>query len=250
MSSGEPPPTINVFVGTSGWHYSDWLGRFYPPGLPPAKWLAHYAQRFSSVEVNNSFYRLPSEKAFVKWRTDTPNGFTFALKGSRLITHYRKLRSVEDVLAVFYNRARVLGDKLGPVLYQFPPSLRFDPGLLRDFLALLPGDIKHAIEFRHDSWFSDATYAALSDHHVAFCVFDLIGLKCPVAVTAPFVYVRFHGAGGKYWGNYSSEFLADWAKRIHDLNRRGHQVFVFFNNDTNAAAIADASTLLAQLGHL
>ncbi len=247
MNPDSKSSVATATVGTSGWHYSDWRGRFYPPDLKPEKWLDYYARQFSSVEINNSFYRLPSETALVKWRADTPNGFVFALKGSRLITHYRKLRSVEDVLDLFYRRVRILGDKLGPVLYQLPPSLRFDPGLLRDFLALLPSDVKHAVEFRHDSWFNEATYASLSDGHVAFCVFHLAGMPCPRAVTAPLAYVRFHGAGGKYWGNYTSGFLDDWAQWITNLTSQGHQVFVYFNNDMDAAAVDDASALLTHL---
>jgi len=239
--------TVRYFVGTSGWHYDHWRGRLYPPELAKARWLTYYARSFPTVEVNASFYRLPTENALRGWYEQSPPGFVFALKASRLITHYRRLLGTAEALALFFARARLLGEKLGPILYQLPPDMARDDTRLAGFLAQLPPDLKHAIEFRHPSWFTPPVYELLGRHGVAFCVFHLVGLACPLVATAPFVYVRFHGTGGKYWGAYGAERLERWRRQIESLSAGREEVYAYFNNDAEAQAVYDARLLQARL---
>ncbi len=239
--------SARYLVGTSGWHYEHWRGRFYPPALPKSRWLAFYAQTFPTVEINASFYRLPTEKALRTWYAQTPPGFTFALKASRLITHYRRLRDVAEALATFCARARLLGDKLGPILFQLPPDLTRDDALLAEFLATLPCDLRHAVEFRHPSWFAPPVFALLEHHGAAFCIVSLAGFACPLVATAPFIYLRFHGSEGPYYGAYGGEALTRWSRQIKDLAADRREVYAYFNNDYLAQAVGDARTLQAGL---
>ncbi|MCX8125624.1 MAG: DUF72 domain-containing protein, partial [Dehalococcoidia bacterium] len=169
---------------------------------------------FDTVELNASFYRLPRESTFAGWREAVPGGFSFAVKASRFITHIKRLRDVESELKLFLSRAGVLQDRLGPVLYQLPPGLKRDPGLLEAFLKLLPRELKHAFEFRNREWLDDAIFDLMRRYGACFCVFDMPGLTPPVAATADFAYVRFHGHTALYYSSYSDEELADWAGRI------------------------------------
>ncbi|MBI2917648.1 MAG: DUF72 domain-containing protein [Chloroflexi bacterium] len=236
------------FVGTSGWVYPHWRGPFYPQGLPQTLWLKYYAQHFSTVELNNSFYRLPSEAAFQRWRDSTPGGFVFTVKASRLITHYKKLRNVTEALENFLARARLLGPKLGPVLYQLPPNLKRNHELLDAFLAGLPRDVPAVFEFREASWFHDETFSLLRRYGAGFCIMDLVGLPCPFVVTTDFAYVRFHGPAGYYTGSYPDRELAGWADRIRGISQDLSAVYVYFNNDVGGAAVANARTLGTMLG--
>lgn len=235
------------FVGTSGWHYGDWRGRFYPPDLPPARWLGYYAQHFATVEVNATFYHLLPEKTFQNWREATPPGFIFAVKASRFITHIKRLKEASEPLERFLSRARHLGEKLGPVLYQLPPGLDRDDALLGEFLSLLPRDMTHVFEFRHTSWFASEVLELLRRHGAAFCVQDMPKRETPVAATAGCAYVRFHGPTGRYAGSYDDATLARWAKSIRELAAQAGSAFVYFNNDVGGAAIGDAQRLLALL---
>lgn len=235
------------FVGTSGWHYDHWRGIYYPIGLPKLAWLDHYARDFTTVELNNSFYRLPSEQAFERWRETTPEGFVFAAKASRYITHIRTLREVAEPIHGFLARASHLGSKLGPVLYQLPPTLHRDDQRLASFLSVLPAGYRHTIEFRHASWFVPPVFDLLRQREVGFCAFDLVGLACPFEVTANFAYLRFHGYGGKYWGSYPDRELQRWADILRGLGQQVGAAYVYFNNDAEAAAIANARTLAAML---
>jgi uncharacterized protein YecE (DUF72 family) len=235
-------------IGTSGWMYDDWRGRFYPPDVPKTRWLQHYSQHFSTVELNSSFYHLPSEKAFGTWRDKAPDGFVCALKVSRYITHLKKLREVEEPLQTFVTRARLLGNRLGPLLYQMPPSMKRNDSLLESFLQLLPGDLEHVFEFRNESWFDDAVCALLHRHGAAFCVYDLPGTTTPIVATAGFAYLRFHGSTGLYDSCYTDHELQSWAAKIAGLARGLSSVYVYFNNDTNAYAIRNAVQLTALLG--
>ena len=167
------------YIGTSGFHYDHWRERFYPKGLPKARWLEFYASRFSTVELNNSFYHLPSEKAFATWRDSSPADFTFAVKVSRFITHIKRLRNSEEPLQTFLSRARVLEGKLGPLLYQLPPNMVRRDDVLEEFLSLLPENLLHVFEFRHESWFDEEVFQILRRHNVGFCVFDMPHLPCP-----------------------------------------------------------------------
>lgn len=234
---------IRWWVGTCGWSYPHWRGRFYPPGLGQSRWLRHYADNFDTVELNATFYRLQSESAFRRWYAETPPGFLFALKASRYLTHYRRLGDAAQPLALFRERAVLLADKLGPILFQLPPDLRRDDGLLRSFLAQLPAGCRYVVEFRHASWYGEAVYDLLAEHEVAFCLHDFPGMASPLVATAPFLYARFHGEGGRYVGEYGAERLGDWARQIESLSVGRREAFAYFNNDTEAQAVRDALAL-------
>jgi uncharacterized protein YecE (DUF72 family) len=235
---------LDCYIGTSGWHYDHWREQFYPVKLPKAKWLEFYSGYFNTVELNNSFYRLPSEAAFSNWRDSTPGNFTFAVKVSRFITHIRRLRDTEEALEKFIVRAKILGEKLGPILYQLPPSMHRNDGLLESFLSTLPQGLKHVIEFRHQSWFEDGVYQILRKYNAGFCIFDMPSVSCPLVVTADFIYIRFHGSTGLYWSCYSDEELDTWVKRLVALAKDSKKVFAYFNNDAGGYAIKNALTLV------
>ncbi len=235
------------FLGTSGWHYDHWRGPYYPPKLPKTKWLEFYAGDFRSVELNNSFYRLPSDQAYDRWRDTSPEGFVFAVKASRYITHIRTLREVGEPVRAFLARADRLGPKLGPILYQLPPSLHRDDDRLAAFLADLPPGYRHTLEFRHASWLVEPVFDLLRRHGAGFCAFDLVGLPCPFVVTADFAYMRFHGYGGKYWGLYPETEMQRWAGLLRGMEPEVRAAYVYFNNDAEAAAVANARTLQALL---
>jgi uncharacterized protein YecE (DUF72 family) len=235
------------YIGTSGWQYEDWRGVFYPGDLPKGRWLEFYTTRFRTVELNNSFYHLPSEKAFTSWRDRTPPGFLFAVKASRFITHIKRLRNTEEPLENFLSRARLLGDKLGPILYQLPPGMRRNEELLEGFLKTLPGGLLHTVEFRNASWYHEGVLALLERYNVAFCIHDMQGCESPVVATADFAYVRFHGTLGLYYGSYSDEELEEWAGRLRTIGGRVRAVYVYFNNDVAGYAVKDAANLARML---
>ncbi|MCK4698063.1 MAG: DUF72 domain-containing protein, partial [Dehalococcoidia bacterium] len=187
------------YIGTSGWVYRHWRGVFYPPKLPQSKWLEFYTGHFSTVELNNSFYRLPSEQAFSNWRATSPEGFRYAVKVSRFITHIKRLKDVAEPIETFLQRARHLNEKLGPLLYQLPPNMHRNDERLESFLQLLPKGLRHVIEFRHQSWLDEEVFDILRRHNIGFCVFDMPGLPCPLLTTADFAYIRFHGSTGLYF---------------------------------------------------
>jgi uncharacterized protein YecE (DUF72 family) len=232
-----------IHIGTSGWHYAHWRGNFYPCELPSSGFLPYYAQRFETVEINNSFYRLPSEETFREWRHAVPEGFCFAVKGSRFITHMKKLLEPEHALDNLLARAVVLGEKLGPVLFQLPPRWRFNPERLDAFLSALPAFHRYVFEFREPSWYHPEAYAILRRHRAALCLHDMAG-QSPQELTADWTYLRFHGAEGRYHGGYSRETLDRWAKTLSEWARRGLDVYAYFNNDAFGQAIVDARTLV------
>ena len=231
------------YIGTSGWHYEHWKGLFYPEGLAKANWLEFYAQHFPTVELNNSFYHLPSEKAFVNWRESSSEGFMFAVKVSRFITHIKRLKDAEEPLQNFLARAGFLQHKLGPLLYQLPPNMKRDDERLEAFLSILPPQYHHVFEFRHESWIDDSVFQMLRRYNVGLCVFDMPGFTCPVVATADFAYVRFHGSAGLYWSCYSDEELSQWAEKIAELGRSLKTVYIYFNNDAEAYAVRNAKTI-------
>lgn len=231
------------YVGTSGFSYPHWRGIFYPAKLPQSRWLEYYATEFSTVELNNSFYRLPSERAFQGWRTRTPEGFIFAVKASRFITHLRRLRQVQAPLETFLSRARHLNEKLGPILYQLPPNMPRDKDLLEGFLSILPQGLQHVLEFRNQSWYEEGVHRLLRQHNVAFCVHDMSKLESPVLTTADFAYFRFHGPTGRYAGRYTDEMLQEWAQRIRQVSPDLKVIYVYFNNDVAGYAVKNAMTL-------
>ena len=233
-------------VGTSGWSYNHWRGLFYPADVPPHEWFTHYSAYFHTVEINYSFYRLPAEKTFLRWRERGPAQFVYALKAPRSITHFRKLRRTEEALDRFLQRARLLGSKLGPILYQLPPNLHLDEERLADFVNLLPSDLHHVIEFRHQSWHCDEIFELLREKQVAFCHISLPDFPCPFPITGPIVYVRMHGVGVKYSGSYDEQQLRDLAMRVDQLLEQGLDAYIYFNNDAYAYAVENAW----QLGQL
>jgi len=235
------------FIGTSGWVYPHWRDVFYPPKLAQPKWLEFYTQHFSTVELNNSFYRLPSEKTFSNWRDTSPEGFIYAVKVSRFITHIKRLKDVEEPVETFLSRAHHLEEKLGPLLYQLPPNMHRNDERLEAFLSLLPQGLHHVVEFRHESWLDEEVFAILRKYNVGFCIFDMPGLACPLVATAEFSYVRFHGSSGLYFSCYSDEELEDWAQKISALGKDLETVYIYFNNDAQGFAIRNAQTLAEKL---
>ncbi len=236
-------------IGTSGWHYGHWAGRFYPRELKAHDYLAFYARQFDAVEINNTHYRLPKHETFAAWRDEAPAGFVFAVKASRYITHYSKLTKSSKTYGLFFDAIAVLGDTLGPVLFQTPPRWRVNAERLDSFLVGLRPGLRTAFEFRHDSWFCDQVYAVLRRHGAAFCIWHLAGVQAPLTVTAPLAYVRLHGPEGAYGGSYSDEALGTWAGRIAAWRAQGHDIHVYFDNDANAYAVHDALRLKQLLGH-
>ncbi len=216
---------------------------FYPRELTTADWLRHYAAEFDTVEINNSFYRLPGEPTFRAWREQAPPGFTFAVKCSRYLTHMKKLKDPAEALGNILGRARLLGDCLGPVLYQLPPHWQRDLTRLEAFLRLLPRDIQHVFEFRDRSWLVEETFELLRRYGAGLCIYDMPGYTSPLQVTAPFAYLRFHSAEGVYGGEYGAERLRLWAERIRDLATVAETVYVYFNNDAFGYAVSDAQIL-------
>ncbi len=238
---------LHYYTGTSGWHYDHWRDRFYPEKLVKAKWLEFYAAHFNTVELNNSFYRLPSEAAFANWYNSSPPNFIFAVKVSRFITHIKRLRDSEEPVDTFITRAKGLGEKLGPLLYQLPPNLHRDDDRLESFLSILPSGMKHVVEFRHQSWLEDSVFEVLHKYNVGLCIFDMPDISCPLVATADFAYIRFHGSTGLYSSCYSNEELADWAKRLTNLAANVKALYIYFNNDAEAFAVRNAVTLRGYL---
>jgi len=229
-----------VRIGTSGYQYDDWPGRFYPDDLPKRKWFEHYSQRFDTVEINNTFYGLPDKQVFESWRKAAPEGFCFALKFSRYGSHLKHLKDPKDTIGNFTERARRLRDKLGPILVQLPPRWSPDSGRLRHFLQAAPRKYRWTFEFRDERWLCDEIFDLLRDHEAGLCVHDMIDGH-PRVATATWTYLRFHGDG--YAGSYSSQFLTAEARRIADEAGRGLDVYVYFNNDVRAEAAFNAMDL-------
>jgi len=232
-----------VWIGTSGWTYRHWRGRFYPEDLSPKKWLEYYCRFFDTVELNSPFYRIPRRRAFEGWKARTPEGFLFAVKASRLITHVRKLKGTEAELQWFFSEVQGLGEKLGPVLFQTPPSLKADLGLLVDFLKALPPG-RYAFEFRHPSWFSPDVYRILEEHGATLCVADSPRFPKEMVVVGPFLYLRLHGSQRLYASLYTREELSRWAEFIRNaLGSGAEEAFCYFDNDYEAYAVRNALEL-------
>ncbi|RIK41890.1 MAG: DUF72 domain-containing protein [Chloroflexi bacterium] len=231
-----------IRIGTSGWVYPHWRGLIYPPALPQREWFRYYATLFDTVEINNSFYRLPGETTFAAWREQAPPGFLYAVKASRYLTHMRKLKEPEEPLDCFFTRAVKLGSILGPILYQLPPRWRVNLPRFEHFLAALPPGYQHVVEFREPSWLHEDLFRLMEQSGVAHCLHDMPPLQVPLRVTAPPVYIRFHGDPA-HGGNYPQETLEVWATRIADWQRQGLDIFVYFNNDIGGYAVQNAQTL-------
>jgi uncharacterized protein YecE (DUF72 family) len=244
-------------VGCSGWNYKRWRGSVYPDGLRVREWFDYYAGMFDTVEINNTFYRLPESETFAAWRDRAPDGFLYAIKASRFLTHLQRLREPEEPVSRLFGRMCQLQDHLGPVLYQLPGSFHCDLTRLDDFLAVLPrtlGElggtpaghaINHVIEFRHPSWYVDETRAVLRAHNVAMCLHDKAGAAVFEPLDVPLLYVRFHGPGGRYFGRYDIARMQFWADTLAAQWRAGGDVFAYFNNDPDGMAAINARELRA-----
>jgi uncharacterized protein YecE (DUF72 family) len=239
----------DIRIGTSGWHYEHWKERFYPAGLPKSKWLLHYARHFDTVEINNTFYRLPKQQSVENWHKQAPAGFLYTVKANRYMTHIKRLKDVSEPLVRFFDTVGLLEEKLGPILYQLPPNLHKDLDLLQSFIKLLPKKRIAVFEFRHDSWYSEDTYKLLKKSNAAFCIHDMPGKQSPRVVTADVIYIRFHGTAGRYSGNYSKSALQEWADWIKDNLRGIRRVYAYFNNDYNAYAVNNARQLKDQFSN-
>lgn len=241
-------------IGTSGWNYKHWRELFYPKGLAQKNWFAHYAGHFDTVELNVTFYRLPTASMVEKWALNSPDQFQFAVKLWRGITHYRKLHESADLLERYFEVMDILPPaKRGPLLVQLPPSLHENLSLLQDFLHEITRFVHRkwrlAVEFRHDSWLNEDVRRLLAQHDVAVCLHDMHGRGATETENdSSLVYIRRHGSGGgRYSGSYSPEQIANDAARIRDWTRAGKDVYVYFNNDIGGHAIENARQLLAAL---
>jgi uncharacterized protein YecE (DUF72 family) len=218
------PSPAHVFVGTSGYNYPEWRGTFYPEKFSTDKMLAYYAERFPTVEINYTFYRMPTEKLLTGWAAGTPESFSFTLKAPRRITHDSKLQRCEELLEVFCRTARTLGPKLGTLLFQLPPTLKQDVPVLRAFLKLLPEGTRAALEFRHASWFDTEVFDALRSRNIALCVADSEKLHAPVEITADYAYFRLRDEG------YQQADIERWAGTIRALQDVA-DAFVYFKHE-------------------
>ena len=246
----QAPNVSQIHVGCSGWVYKHWRGILYPEGLPQRLWFHRYSEEFDTVEINASFYRVPKPETFDGWRDKAPEGFRYAVKANRFITHLKKLVGVEETLNEFVALVRKLGPTLGPLLYQLPPSLKLDLERLENFLKLIPRDLGNVFEFRDKSWYVPELYALLDRYGASFCVHDMRGSNTERIAVGPLAYVRFHGGQGKYWGRYSDEVLLGWTDWIIDQSRQGRAVWCYFNNDIHGHAIHDAQTLKSMVGQM
>lgn len=236
--------TGTIRIGTSGWCYEHWWGPFYPEGVSDDDSLAFLAGQLPAVEINRTFYSLPSREAVRRWRYAAPRGFRFAVKASRYITHMKKLKDPEEPLQRLYEAVDALGDTAGPVLYQLPPRWRCNPDRLASFLEALPDSHPTAFEFRDPSWFDDRVLELLAEHGSSFCIWELAGEASPREITSDMVYLRLHGPGREaYTGSYDRRTLAGWAGACHAWVRSGRDVWCFFDNDEDGHAPANAVEL-------
>jgi uncharacterized protein YecE (DUF72 family) len=236
-------------IGCSGWNYKHWRGRFYPEPMSSKKWLEYYSGFFDTVELNNTFYRLPSPSVFREWQAQAPRSFLFSVKVNRFLTHMKKLKNARAPLSKFLSRARLLKNHLGPLLYQLPPRWHLNLERLEDFLKLLPSDLQHVFEFRDSSWLNEQVFELLKKYHASLCLHDMPGLEQMPRGIGPIGYVRFHGAAKKYQGGYPDATLRRWWHWMEKELRAGRDIYAYFNNDAEAHAVHDAQRL-KELGHL
>ena len=239
-----------IRIGCSGWQYKHWHEIFYPKGLAQTRWFAFYAEHFDTVEINSSFYHLPKASTFEKWRDQAPPGFCYAVKANRFITQSKKLLDCEEPMERMMSATRHLGERLGPILYQMPPSFGLNLDRLEAFLQLVPKDVTNVFEFRNKSWYVPETFALLDRHGASFCVHDMRGSAAERIAVGSAAYVRFHGGVGKYWGRYSDERLMAWAEWLVEQARCGRTAWAYFNNDIHGHAIHDAQTLKSMVGQI
>lgn len=232
-----------ILIGTSGWSYNHWKENFFPQELKSNLWLNFYSDFFQTVEINSTFYRMPSKSTVINWFKKVPEDFTFSIKASRYITHQKRLHDCQESLQFFYKTLKPLKAKNGPILIQLPPSFKMNKERLIEFTNLLDKEKKHVFEFRHDSWFTEEIYALLRENKIGLCITDLNGKLSPEEITAPFTYIRLHGPKKAYKGSYGMESLKKWKKKIETWSLK-YDVYCYFDNDEKGYAIQDAKTLL------
>ena len=238
----------HVYIGTSGWSYKSWEKHFYPEDVSVANHFHFYATQFPTVEINLTFYRLPSPRMVKGWRDKAPEGFVYAVKGSRFITHMKKLKDVEQGLKNYFDRISPMKSKVAVVLWQLPPMLKCDLDRLRNFLKILPRSYRHAVEFRDRSWVRPETYALLRKFSAAYASVSSLGMPRDLTVTSDIVYIRFHGLENGAAHDYTRAELLPWARHIRHQAARGKRVFVYFNNDVNVRAPDNAKLLVRMVG--
>ena len=231
-----------ILVGTSGYNYPEWKGSFYPEDLANGKMLSYYASQFRTVEINYTYYRMPSEKALKGWSDQTPDDFVLTLKASRRITHYAQLKDCQDILNTFCERARTLGEKLGVLLFQLPPYFRKDLDTLGTFLEWLPSDLRAAFEFRHKSWYSDDVFGLLRDHNLALCITDTEKETAPIEMTADYAYFRLRDEG------YQEPDIVRWGETIKERAGGTRDAFVYFKHEKEGKGAEFARVLIDSLG--
>jgi uncharacterized protein YecE (DUF72 family) len=234
-----------VRIGTSGWSYDHWHGALYPPGVPPRDRLTYYLQRYSTVELNSSYYRWPRDTAFRSWRRRLPEGFQMSVKAPGLLTHVRRLYGPEHWITRIRRDLDLLGEHRGVLLVQLSPIQEYDHARLEYFLSRVPRDLRVALELRHPSWHHEAVFDLLERYGAAYCVMSGAHLPCILRATTDFVYVRLHGPDPQhlYGGSYSDDDLRWWADRIGEWRRQGREVYAYFNNDGHGNAVRNAETL-------
>jgi uncharacterized protein YecE (DUF72 family) len=238
-----------VYIGTSGWVYKEWQKHFYPADIPAKEHFQFYATQFPTVEINATFYRLPTLKMVKGWRDKAPPGFVFALKGSRFITHILKISGASKGLRKYFSRINPMKARVGPILWQLPPFLKKSPERLEKFLKILPKDYCHAVEFRHASWYEDdEAFEVLRKYNAAHVWLSSLRMPENFTDTADFIYIRFHGLKGGARHDYTRAELEPWARNIRKQARAGKNVYAYFNNDLNVRAPNNARTLMEMVG--
>jgi len=233
-----------IYIGTSGWSYKHWKGIFYPENVKQKDWFKYFTTRYSTVEINNTFYNLPEKYIFEKWRNAVPGNFIYAVKANRIITHIKKLKDVETELNNFLENVRELKEKLGIILFQFPPQFKVDKNRLEYFLHQIPHNLNYVFEFRNPSWWSDEIFELLHKFQISFCNFEMPQLATPRISTSEIVYIRFHNPFDKNLSHFENYILEDWANYILKSKYEGKKVFAYFNNDLFGHAITDADNLI------
>jgi len=236
-----------IHIGTSGWHYGHWKGPLYPENIPSNQYLSHYTANFSTVEINNTFYKMPQEKTLRDWKKTASGDFIFSVKASRYITHMKKLKDPHKPVANFLEKVSILEKSLGPILFQLPPNWGVNPDRLKSFLDTLPDGYRYAIEFRDPSWFDERVYNLLMERGAAFCIYDFDRRESPREITADFIYIRLHGSDGPYRGKYSVQALAGWAGALSAWVKDVSEIFVYFDNDESGFAPKDALLLKSMI---
>jgi uncharacterized protein YecE (DUF72 family) len=237
------PKKAIAFIGTSGFYYKHWQGNFYPEDIKQKDFFEYYQTKFSTVELNSPFYRLPTHATFKGWKERTESDFVFSVKASRYITHLKKLNDVQDALGNLFERIDLLEDKLGPLLFQLPPGWNYNSDRFKIFIGLLPSGYRYTFEFRNHSWCNEEVYELLAKRNISFCIYEIEHHMSPIISTADFVYVRLHGPEGKYQGYYDDSAMKWWSEKVSEWLHKKKDVYFYFDNDQNGYAATNAMKL-------